>query len=142
MADLPGIRCAVYPIVRYVDPHPYNPHRIVWTRCDLHQCICGIGVPEQVWVVVVDWMSPHLSDLPMSDGERVVGAAAGYRRVENDLAFLVIHRQARCALRDNDLRRLSTGRRGTQHVGDADVLSGRETGAGVQALEQSRRRVE
>src|SRR5579859_64228 len=46
MTDLPRFRRAMYPVVRYVDSHPDNTHRIVWTRCDLHLGICLIAVPE------------------------------------------------------------------------------------------------
>ena len=47
MAYLPRFRRAVYAVVRYVDPHPYNTHRIVWTRCDLDLGVCGIGVQNE-----------------------------------------------------------------------------------------------
>ena len=105
MADLPGIRRAVYPIVRYVDTNPDNTHRIVWTRCDLHLGIHVISIPEQGRVVVVGWISHHLSDHPIPERERVVLAAARHRGVKEDLAFLVIHPQDRCFLRDNHLDR-------------------------------------
>jgi hypothetical protein len=93
----------------------------------------------------VGWISHHRSEHPIPEGERVVLAAARHRGVKDDLASPVIHHQDRYLLRDNDLDVPGLGRGrlfGTQHVGNTDVLSRGETGAGVQALEQSRRRVE
>src|SRR5580698_925429 len=145
MADLTRFRRAVYPVVRYVDPHPNHTHRIVRASCDLHLGIRLISIPEQVGVVVVGWISHHVGDDPIPEWEWVVLTAARNRCVIDDLALPVIHPQDRCLLRDNDLDRAGMIRRswfGAQHVGDADVLSLGELCARVQALEESRGRVE
>ena len=109
MADLPRFGRAVDAVVRYVDPHPDHTDRIVWTCGDLHLGICLIGIPEQVGVVVVGWISYHISDHPIPERERIVLTAAGHWGVKDNLAFPVIHPQDRCFLRDNDLDRPSPG---------------------------------
>src|SRR5271157_4514346 len=145
MAALPRFRRAVYAVVRYVDPHPDDAHRIIWTRCDFHFGICGIGVPKQARVVVVGWISHYVSDHPVPEREWVVLATTRHRGVKDDLASPVIYHQDRCLLRDNDLDGPGLGPRrlfSAQYVGDTDMLSRNKPGAGVQALEQGRCRVE
>src|SRR5580704_19574658 len=149
IADLCRIRRAVDPVMGVADSNPYNAHWIVWARCDGRLGTGGIGIPKQVGVVIVRWISPHFSDLPISEGERSMHAAAGHRSEENNPPFPVIHFQDRCLLRDNHLdhscaeplgvQSLSWG---THHVGHSDLLARKETCPGVQAPEQGWSRVE
>ena len=119
--------------------------------------LCGIGVPEQVGVVVEGWISQHRRDDPIPKGGSAgVLAAARDRGVKDNLAVPVIHRrQDRCPLRDNDVEHPGPGRPrfavpagayhrcaicscgtrsvrrrvfGAQHVGDPDVLPRGEAG--------------
>ena len=113
-------------------------------------CVRRIGVPEQIGVVVKRRHPVDASHLPLADRQRIVLAAARDRREQRERSVVADHLQrslARDLDADQRTSRLLPDRRLRGVVErldrrDLDRVARGESRAGIQPLEQRRRRVE
>src|SRR3954471_19191651 len=76
-------------LLREVDPN--RTDGVVGAGRNLCLRVRRVGVPEQRGVVIEAWMLLNAVDFPRADGQRVMLAATGHRRVKNDAPRVVQH---------------------------------------------------
>ena len=147
-ADTSGFGRPVETVVFEVQPDPHDADGIVGTCFERRLLIPWFRVPEQIRVVVKNRPPGDACDLPVADGQRIVLAAAGHRREQDQGAIRACRAQGRVFARhlNRDLagRAVVHGLRGGvegRHARHLDDAARDELDASVHADEQQRRGV-
>ncbi|MNV25535.1 hypothetical protein D3C71_1166330 [compost metagenome] len=141
LAHVARLGRAVQAVMRLGDINPDHADRIVRARRQHRFAVAGLGVPEQLGVVVEGGIARDPEDLPLPDRERVMLAARRHRELRVDLAVRIEQPQRGVGFVDHQLAGL--GQRRDRDVRYLDHTAGlAEVHAGVERLQQFGRGVE